>query len=318
MSKKYLYFAPTGGFVDILSRIRACLRYCANNNRILLIDTTRLLYKINFCEYFDIHEPNVTVITDSKKINQIIGNPSFTTFPVNFDFKTFVDNQYIFLTEGENRCFKLKHDDKKTIMPLPSHDGSSPIGHKCESDIIVYIGDGGQVIQALGGLTKIKFQKDFADKIKQEYLKKKSKLGEHYLCIHTRHTDYQSDYELLYNENKHKIHSYQNIYLCTDNESVINYFRSKKLNVYNFTTFPNQNNHINNVRFYENKNPIAIPIHFSDINGETQLIDLLIDISFASDSTEFLSNSVGGFTNLCRYFKLQNFNIIDYLSRIDF
>jgi len=62
---KYLLCIPMGGFADNLKVIDKCLRYAKRNNRILVIDTLRGSLGVNFSEYFQGNDLNVSqIITD--------------------------------------------------------------------------------------------------------------------------------------------------------------------------------------------------------------------------------------------------------------
>lgn len=308
MSGKYVYFAPTGGFVDLLARINIWRRFCRSQKRTLLLDTSKTMYRINFHQYFNISGP---VITDTALIDKIVENPSLTRFPTNFDFDKLKKNKYIFTSLDKKRYFRVGEEGVKSLMPKEPWEVKN-----YSQDIIVSVTNGGGVSNACKTLESLSFKKDFGEEIRNEYIEKKNLVGSDYLCLHVRHTDYSNDYKSFYIKHKKKIHSYSRIYLCTDNPEVIDFFVSKKLNVYNFTTFPDGTKHIENVDFYKCKKPKALPLHHSNIDGHRQLKDLLIDMSFAADSAEFLpaGGLTGGYVQLCDYYKKKSdCSVIDFL-----
>ena len=111
-----------------------------------------------------------------------------------------------------------------------------------------------------------------------------AKLRTPYLCIHIRNTDYKCDYEQLFYNNKELIESYSSVYIATDSKEALEFFKSKHLNVYNFTTFGQSK-----------------PLHYDiSIDSHTRMIDLISDIYIITMSDKILSNSQGGFISLVR------------------
>ena len=123
------------------------------------------------------------------------------------------------------------------------------------------------------------------ENIKNILKKKISLLKENYLCIQVRNTDLKCDYKKLYRRKKY-IHNFNQIYICTDDKFVYDFFKSKNLNVFCFTTFPEgsyRNIHRNNT-----------------IPPNIKMEDLLTDIFIATNSKCILSNSKGCFITLLR------------------
>jgi hypothetical protein len=162
-----------------------------------------------------------------------------------------------------------------------------------KEDIIVYTSN-------IGGGTRYEIFKQlrFTINVKKICNEKYNLLKKPYLCIQVRNTDYKSDYELLYNNNKEEIHSFNEIYLATDDKKVIEFYKSKGLLIQNFTTFPKAN------RYHNLHNNYSIDNH-------TKIIDLFCDIYIGSMSEKILSNSLGGFKQLllaCNENKQDTFN----------
>ena len=105
------------------------------------------------------------------------------------------------------------------------------------------------------------------------------------LHIQVRNTDIKCDYEQLYENNKDYIHTFDEVYICTDDKYAYDFFKSKNLNICCFTTFPEKS--------YKN-------LHSSNVASNTKITDLLSDIFIATNSKSILSNSKGGFINLLK------------------
>ena len=106
-----------------------------------------------------------------------------------------------------------------------------------------------------------------------------------FLCIQVRNTDLKCDYKKLCLDYKDLIDKYKVVYLCTDSEEVLHFFRQQFPNILNFTNFPKENN---------------CPLHMSSINPDIKFKNLICDILIATNSNKILSNSKGGFINLLK------------------
>jgi len=265
---KYVLFISQGGFNDSLYNISKTLAYCKKYNRTLLLDMMNTIYKINFSDFFDINDP--CIIYDFNIIKNIISHNNFTVFPKN------LENHLINVLHDEIR---FKYEINK---PYSYNDELLFLPDKIvNEDIIVH--------SRCGGGDTFNFFKNISLKNNvKNFCKKRLALlkDNKYLCIHVRYTDLKCDFKKLYNKNKQLIHSYKKIYVATDNKLVVNFFKSKKLNVFCFTTFPESKDYRN--------------LHYYDIDPTVKMNDLLADIFIATNSSKILSNSKGNFINLMR------------------
>jgi hypothetical protein len=264
----YVYLEPQGGFNDIMVLINIVLDYCNKYNRILLINGLKSDYRTDFSDYFEFSNHH-NVICDTSEIIKICSN-------VTSIYPDVLKNKMTNILNGE--CFFSFSLPEFTCV----YNGvmlDLPEMHR-EEKIIVYARCG----HAFDGY-KIFRQLKMAVNIKNLCKKRYGLLKKPYLSIHVRNTDYKSDYESLYYNNRELIHSFNEIYLATDDRNVIDFFRSKRLPIKNFTTFPNGN--------YYN-------LHYSEISPYTKMVDLFCDIFIISMSNKLLSNSTGGFTGLVK------------------
>jgi len=261
----YLYLAPQGGFNDILARIQQEIEYCKKNNRILLVDTTKGCYNINFSDFFYFMNIPIKIITDIDVIRKIIADNTLTIYQKDITDRNLDNWTFNFICDGG--LFRLNN----TVLKLPTNP--------CSDDIIVYSRCGGG--DPISLFRNLYFKQNIIDHVKHEF----NKLPNKYLCIQIRNTDYKCDYKSLYESNKQLIHSYETIYIATDDKVSIDYFRSKNLNIINFTEFP-----IISGR----------SLHYSDISAETKIKNLICDIYIIAMADKLLSNSLGGFINLVR------------------
>ena len=262
----YVYLESRNGFNDILSAIKYVLNYCKETNRTLLLNTIKSCYSINFDDYF--YFKDINIITDIDNIKNIISDKNLTIYPNifedrNIDNWKFIRDMNIFLEEKT-----------KTIMKLPEE-------HINENIIVIVILKGGSGISVFNHLY---FNKNIIDHVNTQY----AKLPKPYLCIQIRNTDRKCDYITLYESNKDKIHSYETIYIATDDKESIEWFKSKGLTMYNFIEYPSKS---------------CKNLHFSDVSPDRKIKDLICDIYIISMADELLSNSKGGLIRLCNHIR---------------
>jgi len=272
----YVYLQPFGGFNDILWLINDTLEYCKKYNRILLLNTVNSIYKINFSDYFDFQENNTKkqIIYDIKEIRRICSNYEKYQSKSPIIYPNFFNDKVMDIIDGNIQFEWLKNNEfhyKGHILHLPNY----PISEQ----IIVYStfgsGEGYPIFKTL----RLK------DHLLNYCIQKQSIIPKNYLAIQIRNTDYKCDYADYYEKNKTIIHSYKAIYLATDDKEVLKFFVSKRLYIYNFTTYPEkmQNN-----------------LHESDVNSDKKIKDLICDIYIITNADNLLSNSKGRFINLVR------------------
>ena len=264
-NRKYVLFLPMGGFNDSLTNIKRTLDYCKRFNRILLLNTKNFFYKIDFSDFFDLNDK--VIIYNYNKIKKIINN-NLSLYPKNLNYKlsNIMDNTVIF------KYSRYAYTSNGVSLALPNKIVAE--------DVILHVrcGGGSEGYQLFHKLL-------LKDHIINICKSKLSLINQHpYLCIHVRHTDLTCNYKKLYEDNKAVIHSYNAVYIATDNKLVVDYFKSKNLNVFSFTTFPED----------------AKNLHGSNIPGNIKIKDLLVDIFIATNSNKILSNSEGGFIYFLR------------------
>jgi hypothetical protein len=244
---KYFSLIPGGGFNDILSQIYFSIEYCIKFKRILLINTVNTDYNINFSDYFTINLPNI--IYDNTEVQKI-------------------------LSENCNASSKYLHQYIEEILK-----------NKIEyiEDIVFYHSCGGR------GDNYVLFHFIQLKPILVDYcIENYNKIPKPYMAIHIRNKeDLIQDYKsIVYEKNKDLIHSQSAIYLATDDNTCIDYFRNCRLNVFNFTTFPEG-------EYYN--------LHMQNgIDYDLKFKDMISDMCICALANGFISESKGLFTNLCR------------------
>ena len=263
----YFYLIPQGGLNDMLTTIDKSLNYCKLNKRTLLLNTIKpSSYNINFSDYFEL--PNLDVIYDTNEIKKIFNNNKLTVYPENLNLTNVINGM----------CFKTHSNGYEYNGNIINYSNINDI----KEDIIIFAshGDGSHGYKMF---KNIYFKKNIV-----EYcIEKHSLLKNPYLCIQVRNTDHKCCYQQYFEDNKELIFSYDCIYIATDDKDVIEFYKSKNLNIYNFTTFPDTK--------VGNRN-----LHNSNINPDIKIKDLICDIYIITMSDKLLSNSKGGFICLLK------------------
>lgn len=119
------------------------------------------------------------------------------------------------------------------------------------------------------------------------------KISKPYLSMHIRNTDYKTNYVQFYEENKNIINEHENVFLASDSLEAINFFKSKKNNLYSF------------IQKIDNTGK---PVHMHMKNDKQTVIDMLCDLILLSLSDTFIyPKHCRGFTILAaNLFKNKN------------
>lgn len=262
----YLYVAPRGGFNDQLCVLYKAIQFCIKTNRTLLIDTTQCCYKINFSDYFYFKDLPITIISNIDEIADILKDTSLSIYPPIFKNRDPTNWKFVYKT------YNWVEETTNTYLPLPNHHVTS--------QVIVYVSCGCSE-NGCDLLPNLFFKDNIINHVKSEF----SKLPSKYLSIQIRNTDRKCNYRELYEKNKDTIHSYEAVYIATDDRDSLDFFKDKGLKILNFTEFPDK-------KLYN--------LHYSNISGDTKIKNVITDIYIMVKADVLLSNSIGGFIDLVR------------------
>jgi hypothetical protein len=259
----YVYFEPQGGFNDILTGMRECLGYCQQNNRILLVNGMKTCYQVNFSDYFHFNE-DINIILDTKEIKNICLNPEYKIYPNEFQDKMAdLLEAKIILEYSQRPSGYFMYENTVFGFPQDNRTENIIIISKCGG------GDGYSMFKEL----------NFHSCVNDIFYERYNKLTKPYLCIQVRNTDYKCDYISFFNENEEQIRAFEEIYLATDDVSVIDFYKSKDIRFKNFTTFP---------ECYDNYS-----LHYSNVNSHVKFVDMVCDLLIIGKSDTIMSNSLG-------------------------
>jgi hypothetical protein len=271
----YVYFIPQGGFYDILSNIKRTIDYCNKTNRIMLLDMANSLYKINFCDYFELNDKKHIFVIN--KIKEIITERKYSVKP------KILENKLLNLLNEE---LELKYVPKVA-------------GHFAYEDILLTIDGSEEIIvhsrcgRADGWkmFQEMKLSNELINYAKENY----KKMNKPYISIQVRATDKNCNYRELLKKNNNTIKNANEIYIATDSKPVIGYFKNYNKNVKNFTTYSNEK---------------CRSLHYAPLSGDIKMKDLISDLYIVGKSEQVITNSAGGYVYLCLMLN-RNKNILD-------
>lgn len=239
-------------------------------------DVNRYLYFVCLAGFND-NLKTLEVITDfCKKYNRIlIFDFEKSYYNINFSEYFQIKNQDIKIIYDSEEIKKykyiLQHLVDLTVMPTSDVNYKVLAFHNVE-------------FQHANPYNFFKTSIDLQPKLKDKCLYFYNQIKKPYLAIQIRNTDYLCNYIDLYFKNKDYIHSFDTIYIATDDKKVLNFFKEQMLNVINYTTFDTTDLYVN--------------LHESSVNPELKIINLMTDLLLLSQSEKILSCSFGGFIKL--------------------
>lgn len=269
----YVLLYPFGGFNDILKLIDYVHQYCKHYDRTLLVPTLDH-YRIYTSEIFNINHDSI--ILDASYIYSLLDSSSTTIYP---NCITRMDISNIIHPESRENIIrggKIHYTFQKTNTKLKLPNT------KCSENIIFFSHHGcfpGNSFRIFSEFTI------HHHKLKHNIFMRYNDIPKPYLCIQVRGCDKKAIWVSYYNLHKTYIHSFNHIYLCTDDIKVLEFYKNEGLPIYNFTTYPNTS---------------YGALHMSDISGYIKMLDLISDLYIASKADAFLSNSRGGYIHLMR------------------
>jgi hypothetical protein len=141
---------------------------------------------------------------------------------------------------------------------------------------------------------------NFHDKIKQTFKIRYNLIPKPYISVHVRHTDISANIEDFLNKNKELIKN-KNIFLASDNVSIINLFKERYDNVYTFSYLVE----VNQYGLHHVKRTTKDQINYN--------IDTIVDLLLLSNGDEYIYSCGSGFSKLAEYmFENKHINNISH------
>ena len=275
---KYIILWPQGGMNDSFVQILNLKQVAKKKNRKLIVDFSKNFLFEHFETFLKLDDNDI--IYKQNQIKKILSDkPSIFPSVIN------CDNYY--------KAFSYPIRNNNQIQKYKDVSLGFNYNKKYNEDILLISRYGGG-----NGYTLFK-SISYNDKIINHIQEKLNYISKIYDCIQVRHTDHKCNFKNLLNY----IQSNNDIYIATDSQEAMNYFKNNLKNkVYNFTTFSKKLN---------------FPLHNKNSGNNSEIIlrDLITDIILVALSRNLISNSKGGFIRLLRTLKSDK-NMVNILTKI--
>ena len=275
---KYIILWPQGGLNDSFVQILNLKQVARRKNRNLIVDFSKNFLFEHFETFLNLNDKDIIYKQD--QIKTILSNkPSIFPSIINCDNYS---NAYSVYVRNNNQIQKYNNVNLGFNYNR-AYDEDILLISRCGG------GNGYPLFKSIS----------YNDNIINHIREKLNSISNIYDCIQVRHTDHKCNFKDLLNY----IQSDNDIYIATDSQEAMNYFKNNLKNkVYNFTTFGERLN---------------FPLHHkvSGNNSKIILRDLFTDIILVGLSRNLVSNSKGGFIRLLRSLKSDQ-NMINILFKI--
>lgn len=202
--KRYLLCVPHGGLNDTLCQISKCVEYAEQYQRTLIIDTKKSGLFRDFDDFFELKNKNVAIHTHvSDTIYQILNTQ--TCYPKQCQGQL---DRYVSKFNKKLRRFTIDGKKHRTTFKFNRN-----YVHQC----LVHEDCGGG-LASMRLLARLQLREELAQRVRQQL----AELGEDYVAIHVRHTDYQTDYKKCFKTIYSQLEN-KRVLVCSDNIDVINY-----------------------------------------------------------------------------------------------
>jgi len=202
---------PIGGLMDMLCRICRWVKYCKENNRILIIDTRyhKSIAKDSIFNYITFNEP-------------VIYTGNIDELYASLKGRSFYPPEYATLLYSDPASI-----NKGSITGVD-------LTNLNNEDVILECSEGGCPDETFNFLSVCKI----TPLVKDVYLKRRATLPESYISVHIRNTDYKSNVNGFLTQHS-KILEDNPVFLASNNKETINSMKSKFGKIQTFSNIKN-------------------------------------------------------------------------------
>tara|TARA_B110000902_G_scaffold184807_1_gene209231 strand:+ start:606 stop:1466 length:861 start_codon:yes stop_codon:yes gene_type:complete len=264
--KKYIILWPQGGMNDSFTQILKLKQVAKRKNRQLIVDFTKNFLFEHFETFMELNDKDIIYKSDDIK-NILNNNPSIFPSIIN--------------CENYGKAVSYWAPNNRQIQKYNDVSLGFNYNQTYHEDILLISRYGeGRGYPLFRNIT-------YKDNIINHIREKLNNMTKVYDCVQVRNTDQKCNFRNLLK----KIQSNNDIYIATDSEEALDFFKNNLKNkVFNFTKFSKKLNY---------------PLHskYSGNNSEIVLRDMITDIVLVALSRNLISNSKGGFIVLLKQLK---------------
>lgn len=204
--ESFLLCRPRGGLNDTFCQIEKCWRYAEKSGRTLIIDTRRSCLFGEFSEFFTPVDASIKVEANTTEVNVAIN--ALDCYPPLINGPKINE-----LLDAHSTVYSEKHRN------LIDRVSGALLTFDFEKDysepVLVHEQFGGGDL-SFGLLERI----TISENIRSVVLDRIARLEKDYVAIHVRNTDYQTNYELLFNRIYPEVAG-KSVLICSDDAEVI-------------------------------------------------------------------------------------------------
>jgi len=270
-SKKYMLCLPAGGICDMIFVISHCLEYAIANNRILIIDSSKVeWFKESIHDFIEFKHPSIYVGNTQSILKDL---NTKTVYPADL--------------KGHVSDFKIyPHTSKKYYATANKNSLLIDLTKSYSEDIIVYcLWATKRFTDEPNRFDITPFMK-FKNNVTSVFHERRKLLPDSYVSFHIRNTDYKSDVPKFLEDHDEVFRS-NACFLASDNKQNIDDIKGKYgNNIYTFSKIAKHN--------------VGEGLHYLNRSRE-ELISFIIDsyvdlLLLASGDKIYISNRHSGFS----------------------
>ena len=203
MGRRWILARPRGGLNDTLCQIEKCWRFAEKTGRELVIDTRDSGLLLDFHEVFDVN-PERNTVTPHKITEELVGELNkLSAFPAD--------------VQGNVTSYDKIKDGHDEFYTLPSRQPLKfTLKKDFPEDLVVYEGMGGGV-DSFCALERLAF----APWLARAIIDSLRRLPEHYISVHVRHSDMQTEYRPLLSHVRRKNVGESPVFVASDHNQVL-------------------------------------------------------------------------------------------------
>jgi len=207
LSARYVLCRPEGGLNDMLCRIEECWQYAERFGRTLVIDTSFGHFKDDFTRYFSVVAPSVAPVLPVLSASVLDRLEALDVRPHQVRGRL---GTYANVYSSQQRCYV----DEASGASL-TFDFETDYPEAC----LLYNNSGGGTV-AIDCLKRLRLVPDIADDLRRLL----EKLGDNYMAVHVRNTDYRTDYKRFFKSIEREVDDVD-LLVCSDDATCVEFAR---------------------------------------------------------------------------------------------
>jgi hypothetical protein len=207
LSAHYVLCRPQGGLNDMLCQIEKCWQYAERFDRTLVIDTSFGVFKDDFTRYFSVVTPSIAPVLPVLSASVLDRLEALDVRPHQVRGRL---GTYAKVYSSQQRCFV---DDASGASLTFDFETDHP--EAC----LLYNNSGGGAV-AINCLKRLRLVPDIADDLRRLL----EKLGDNYMAVHVRNTDYRTDYKRFFKSIEREVDDVD-LLVCSDDATCVEFAR---------------------------------------------------------------------------------------------